>query len=646
MKNFTTYIIYMYNRRFLGAMLIAALMATSAALSIPALNLLSASNFTFLAQTGITGTTNSVINGNIGLSPAAGSYITGIAGSNVTGGYLYVVDANGPAGSVQAASMLTTAIGDVGTAYTDAAGRTPVPTGNFLNPGSGNIGGLNLSPGLYKFTGACAITGSNVTLTGNATDVWIFQIGSNLNVGSGIHIILAGGAQAANVFWQVGSAATLGTYSSFKGTILAYTLVSLGTGAALEGRAFAGTAITMSDAVIISKPVLLPSFTINLHRGWNMISSNIIPQNIAMSSVWNNIDSNLLIIKDASGSFWMPPSTGSLTNWNVLNGYQVYMTAATTLVIAGAIEPSSTPIHLTASGWYIVSYLPQVSMQASDALSSLGNKLVLAKNGNGEIYWPGFEINTFENSSGKMVVGKGYQLYVVDSATLIYPSSARTMAVEGFDKEPKPIFLETNISNTGNNANMIIQSTSMAEGVEIGAYNGRNELIGSGVMHNGRASLVVWGEDIMSKVLEGAAEGETLTLKSYNPENGNQIPISIKSIDELITGSKSKTITYRQNGLYIINTEISFEQNELSVRSTPNPSGSSSIIEFTLPEAGNAVIELYNVLGIRVAQVANSNYEAGSYKLNFNEDGISSGVYMLVLINGYRIATQSMINTK
>jgi len=205
---------------FLFALLIIGFINTSISYSIPILDLKSTSNFVILAGSTVTGLSPFNIKGDVGLSPAAGSNITGFDGTNVDG-TIYVVDASGPAGSVINSVLLQTAKSDLTTAYNDAAGRTPVPTGTFLNPGSGNLGGLNLVPGLYKFTSDCQITGSDLTLTGNATDVWIFQIATALNLGNGIKITLAGGAQASNIFWQVGSSATLGTYSTFQGTILA-----------------------------------------------------------------------------------------------------------------------------------------------------------------------------------------------------------------------------------------------------------------------------------------------------------------------------------------------------------------------------------------------------------------------------------------
>jgi hypothetical protein len=101
---------------------------------------------------------------------------------------------------------------------------------------------MNLAPGLYKFTTTALITGSDVTLTGGADDVWIFQCAQDLQVGSGIHVILAGSAQAKNIFWQVGTSAVLDTSSSFKGTIMADQSITLKTSSTMEGRALAFSA--------------------------------------------------------------------------------------------------------------------------------------------------------------------------------------------------------------------------------------------------------------------------------------------------------------------------------------------------------------------------------------------------------------------
>lgn len=224
------------------------------------INLRSAARFTILAGAAITTTGGGVINGDVGTSPIAGSAIA-LTQSQVNG-TIFTVDANGPAGSVMNPSLLQTAKGDLTTAFNEAAGRTPVPSGPNLNPGAGNLGGLNLTPGLYKFTGTALLTGSSLTLTGGPDAVWIFQIASDLQVGSSMQVILAGGAQSRNIFWQVGTSVTIGTYAVFKGTILANQAIVMETGSSMEGRALAFTAGVTYNGTGGSRPFPeAPAFT-------------------------------------------------------------------------------------------------------------------------------------------------------------------------------------------------------------------------------------------------------------------------------------------------------------------------------------------------------------------------------------------------
>ena len=213
-------------------------------------NLGTSGNYLILAKTAITNISTSAITGDLGLSPAATSYITGLSLTNATGyatsaqvtGKIYAADMAYPTNS-----NLTTAVSDMITAYTDAAGR---PTPDFSELGTGNIGGKTLVPGLYKWTTTVTMP-SDVTISGGANDVWIFQISQNLLMSNGVHITLAGGAQAKNVFWQVAGQATLGTTSHFEGILLSMTGITLQTGASFKGRALAQTAVILDSNTII-----------------------------------------------------------------------------------------------------------------------------------------------------------------------------------------------------------------------------------------------------------------------------------------------------------------------------------------------------------------------------------------------------------
>jgi hypothetical protein len=218
---------------------------------LASVNLRSAGNYVILAKTAINNSSTSAITGHLGLSPAATSYITGLALVDFTG---YATSAQ-VTGNVYAADMadptpvtLTTAVSDMITAYNDAAGR---PSPDFLELGTGNIGGMTLEAGLYKWTNTVTIP-TDLTLTGGANDVWIFQIAGDLTQSAAVRITLNGGAQAKNIYWQVAGQATFGTTSHFEGNILSMTGITFLTTASMTGRALAQTAVIL-DANAITK---------------------------------------------------------------------------------------------------------------------------------------------------------------------------------------------------------------------------------------------------------------------------------------------------------------------------------------------------------------------------------------------------------
>lgn len=213
-----------------------------------------AGNFSVLAQSGISTTGITLVNGNIGVSPAAATTITGfglIMDSNgqsstspLVTGKIYAADYAAPT-----PANLTTAINDMHTAYTTLNGLvTPAPV---VGAGAGNITGLNLAPGLYKWSTGVLITSPGVTLSGGANDTWVFQIAQDLTVNPGAFITLSGGAQAKNITWVVAGQATLGTNVNFSGNILSKTLISVNTGSKVTGKLMAQTAVTLNADIIV-----------------------------------------------------------------------------------------------------------------------------------------------------------------------------------------------------------------------------------------------------------------------------------------------------------------------------------------------------------------------------------------------------------
>jgi len=213
-----------------------------------------AETFALVAKTGITNVTGSAITGgDVGLSPAAASFITGFALAQDASLVFATSIVVTPPGRVYASDYgvptptnLTTVVLDVEAAYTDAASRT---NPDFLNLASGEIGGETLAPGLYRWGTGVTIP-DDVTIAGGAEDVWIFQISNDLDLSTGTDVLLTGGALPENVFWQVAGEVTIHANAHFEGIVLGQTGITLQTDASLDGRLFAQSLIALDDNAI------------------------------------------------------------------------------------------------------------------------------------------------------------------------------------------------------------------------------------------------------------------------------------------------------------------------------------------------------------------------------------------------------------
>jgi hypothetical protein len=208
-------------------------MAPAAATAV--VNLGSAAKFAVLAGSTVTSKGATRITGNVGISP--GTAITGFP-PGVIDGHVHAADAVAHQAEL-----------DLTTAYNDAMGRTDKPVAV-----AGNLGGQTLAPGLYKSTSGLAVSSGDLTLDGrgNSGAVFIFQMASTFNMTTGRAIKLINGAKARNVFWAVGSSATLGKNCTFFGNLLVHQSISMATGTAMLGRALTSVgAVTMQSNIIV-----------------------------------------------------------------------------------------------------------------------------------------------------------------------------------------------------------------------------------------------------------------------------------------------------------------------------------------------------------------------------------------------------------
>jgi hypothetical protein len=332
---------HLLDAAFLGAMLTVALMVPAAAVSQSSLapvNLGKADNFAILAKAGISTTGTTSITGDIGVSPASATFVTGFglimdasgtfSTSSLVNGKIYAADYTAPT-----SANLITAVLDMQTAYTDAAGRT-LP--DYTELYAGDVTGKILTPGLYKWGTGVQISAGGVTISGSATDVWIFQVAQNLNVANAAIVTLSGGALASNIFWQVAGHVTLGTTAVMKGNILCQTQIQMNTGAMLNGRALAQTSVTL-DANTVTRPTVV------------VISPPIIT---SFAPTSGPIGTTVTI----TGSNFNPISTNNVVYFGAVKGI---VTSGTNIGLTVTVPTGATyaPISVTDTTTHLTAYL-------------------------------------------------------------------------------------------------------------------------------------------------------------------------------------------------------------------------------------------------------------------------------------------------
>jgi hypothetical protein len=215
-------------------------------------NLGNSERFAIIAKAGVTNVKDSIIKGNIGVSPIAQTSLTGFnlvqdvsgmwATSTQVIGNIYSADDISPT-----PSELTTTVLDMQTAYVDASGRPA----DYVEHLTGNLGGATLTPGVYKFGTSVNIL-NDCTISGDESDQWIFQIDGNLDIATSKSIILAGGAKAENIVWVVSGAVTVSVSAHFEGIILGATAAHFRTHSSINGRVLVQTEVTLQMTTIIA----------------------------------------------------------------------------------------------------------------------------------------------------------------------------------------------------------------------------------------------------------------------------------------------------------------------------------------------------------------------------------------------------------
>ncbi len=378
-----------------------------------------------------------------------------------------------------------------------------------------------------------------------------------------------------------------------------------------------------------------------LQSGWFMYSLNIQPTDSSTNGVFSGLKGFILAMDGSDNLYWPGASLDEIGTIHTGSGYWVLDTLGNdTLKLTGnAVNIASTPEPLQASSWNLVSYLPQVSMPIDTALASINPQLVLAMDGASNFYWPAASLNEI----GTMTVGNGYYIVTSAAASLTYPtagsSAAKLLSANpALAKLANPHAPEhfAKRALTANFAAFMAPHVEIggkfaADNCEVGAYDTRGNLVGSGTVVNGLVAFAICGKDPAGKVKNGCLPSEKLTFKLWNGKT--EYPLEVTRGSEPVFASRTilKATLAVPAGALISSFNLS--------RAYPNPFKGVVNIAFDVPTlagvAQHAIeINIYDMKGDLVKQLAKGTYQAGHYELPWNcsesrESAVGSSVYVV-----------------
>ncbi len=389
------------------------------------------------------------------------------------------------------------------------------------------------------------------------------------------------------------------------------------------------------------------SLEIHLNSGWNQISSYIAPENPEIEQVFAGIAENLVLVKnDNTGVYWPEIEINEIGEWNPLHGYQVYVEDGDILEFTGTqLLPEQHPINLQ-QGWNQIAYLRTTPMNIEDALAGIDHEIEIVSNNAGDVYWPEYDINSLV----VMEPGQGYKISVTEDVTLIYPVNdegeppqkiAETLVSQSASEHSnRPRKYNIAFGNTGDFAILLLLSSDLADGDEVGVWSPSNDLIGSGVAQNGKALVTVWGRNpVMNdgQHINGAVNGDALRLTQWSMHEQREYPVTITQVrDRAHNQFTNALLRYQSDAVWIVDAEA---LNDIPARYTleqnyPNPFNPTTTIRYGIPEPVRVRLEVYNTIGQRIKVLVDEEKPAGYHQVIFDASDLSSGVYFYRLQAG------------
>ncbi len=387
----------------------------------------------------------------------------------------------------------------------------------------------------------------------------------------------------------------------------------------VEHNAFGGEEIIPVQMQVIEEPRHTTK-RINLTSNWNLVSMNLQPDDENVGLLVSDLVNaqELVMVRDQYGKFYLPSRSGftNMDAWSAETGYWILMNSPQTLTLSGTTIRSDQPIQLDA-GWQIVAYYPRLAMSPENAFVSIDENLVLAKDGNGRFYSPEWDFNSLEMCRN----GKGYIVNLREADELIWFGGGEEMAPHrGAPRNPEAqAEYYSVLPSTGSDMSLLATLPEYATG-EIGVWVG-DQLVGSGVIKDGRCGIAVRGDDIFSGDINGAMNGDDLTITWWD---NNQLVSNIEV--DILLGD----LQYTTNSFTVVDIkETDLPQDFTVLSAFPNPFNNRTTVTYNLKEESHVTISVYDLSGRKVLLLTNETISAGIHTIEFNAENQASGVYFI-----------------
>ncbi|MDQ7041883.1 MAG: T9SS C-terminal target domain-containing protein, partial [Rhodothermus sp.] len=369
------------------------------------------------------------------------------------------------------------------------------------------------------------------------------------------------------------------------------------------------------------------SQTLTLQAGWNLVSLYVQPADDRLEELMAPIHDRLVLVKDEDGRVYSPElGIDQIGRWDGRRAYMIFVTEPTTWTVKGRAIPPATTVELEA-GWNWIPYWSTAPMSVAEALASLGSALVLVKDLEGRLFFPAYEIYTLQT----LTPGQGYKVYVEQQTSLQYPATGRgKRGAEGSGREGR-----------GTSLSSVLILNDLPEGGHVQVRTLQGEVVGEGMVQAGKAVIVVRGDEPLTEVREGAGMGEALELWWLGQDGARRLKV-VAIVDALQQQPLAATLHFAPDQVWAV--EVDGVPMRFAVQAPyPHPVIDRAVITYQLPEASEVRLEIFDLLGRRVATLVDARQEAGVHRAIFDARHLAGGTYFYRLQAGPHHASGQVV---